>query len=206
MKTRSDWATEIVVAAALLLPAPLIAVQPESNAMPGGRLDLVDHHGQHWSLKTSHGKVVILSFGYTSCPDVCPITLGIVGSVLRDLGPRADEVRALFVSLDPERDTRERLREYVQYFHPAIVGLTGSQDQLGHVRRQFKVTYARRHTGDSKTYTVDHTSHIYLLDLEGQVSRIVPLGLPPEHLKAQVLELLDSTAPLRAHSPDLVHE
>ena len=110
--------------------------------------------------------------------------------MLRDLGPRLGEVRAFFVSLDPERDTPEKLSQYVRHFHPAIVGLTGSQEQLSRLGRHFNLAYHRRPSARPEDYTLDHTANVYVLDTKGRVARIVPFGLPPEHLRSQVLALL----------------
>lgn len=188
--TRS-LATKTAVAVALLLLTPLALAKPLSTESPGTPLELTDHNGQRRPLPFTNGKVVMLSFGYTSCPDVCPVTLAMVGKVLRDLGPRAKEVQALFVSLDPERDSAERLRRYVQHFHPAILGLSGSHVELRRLGQRFKVTHSRRPGADSENYTLDHTANLYLLDAEGRVARIVPFGFPPQHVSRQVLELLN---------------
>ncbi|MEZ5593493.1 MAG: SCO family protein [Gammaproteobacteria bacterium] len=96
-----------------------------SNAELGGDFTLTDHNGQPYHLQQDQGKIILLSFGYTSCPDVCPLTLAVVTATLRQLGERAAQVRPLFISVDPQRDTPPLLKSYVEHFHPSIIGLTG---------------------------------------------------------------------------------
>src|SRR5690606_8542472 len=102
----------------LMLP---VAPSPGAAAPLGGDFSLQRVDGSTFSLEDARGKVVVLSFGYTSCPDVCPTTLAAVSAMLRALGPAADEVAPLFVSVDPQRDSPRRLRDYLEYFHPAIL-------------------------------------------------------------------------------------
>ena len=187
---QSRWALTVAAAVTLRLLSPLVPAQSETHMALHDRLELTDHHGRHWSPATSRGKVVVLSFGYTSCPDVCSITLGTVSTMLRKLSPQLRNVQALFVSVDRERDTPERLGQYVRHFHPAIMGLTGSQEQLQRLGQSFQVAYRRQPSAQPENYTLDHTANIYVLDAEGKVARILPFGLPPEHLTNQVLALL----------------
>ena len=144
----------------------------------GGDFTLDRADGGRYALHESHAEAVVLLFGYTSCPDVCPTGLSRIARALRDLGDDASRVDALFVTLDPTRDTPARLREYTRYFHPAIIGLTGDTDRLDRVARLFNVRYAFVGKDTSEHYSMDHTANVYLVDPRGSVSAILPYGLP----------------------------
>lgn len=148
----------------------------------GGDFRLQAHDGSTFALEDARGKVVVMAFGYTSCPDVCPMMLARMAEALRALGPRAEQVVPLFISVDPARDTPERLREYVRWFHPAIKGLTGSPEALLKVARQYRVQFSVNDTGASEDYTVDHGSSIYVIGTDGRLMRMIPDGLPSEVL------------------------
>ncbi|MDZ7754205.1 MAG: SCO family protein [Gammaproteobacteria bacterium] len=148
----------------------------------GGDFRLTAHDGTTFALEDARGKVVVMAFGYTHCPDVCPMMLARMAEALRALGPRAEQVVPVFVSVDPARDTPERLREYVRWFHPAIKGLTGSPEALLQVARQYRVQFSVNDTGASEDYTVDHGSSIYVIGTDGRLMRMIPDGLPSEVL------------------------
>lgn len=157
----------------------------------GGDFTLTRTDGTPFSSQTLRGQVVVLSFGYTSCPDVCPTTLGTVGMLLRKLGDRAEQVAPVFISVDPQRDKPAQLREYLSYFHPSIIGLTGTQAQLQRVAQQFGTSIRYHAPTESGTYEVDHSGSIYIIDRDGQLRRIVPYGMPPEQLIESVGAVLD---------------
>ena len=123
--------------------------------------------------ETLIGHPSMVFFGFTYCPDVCPTGLSRIARALRDLGDDASRVDALFVTLDPTRDTPARLREYTRYFHPAIIGLTGDTDRLDRVARLFNVRYAFVGKDTSEHYSMDHTANVYLVDPRGSVSAIL---------------------------------
>ncbi len=178
-----------------LLAAPLLTVASDGDTGSlGGDFTLRDHQGKPFALGDVRGKIVMLSFGYTYCPDVCPLTLTMTGQVLDSLGDQADEVVPLFISLDPKRDTPELLAAYVRHFHPGIVGLTGEARQLEQAAESFKARFAFRGDTQGDRYTLDHTAHLYLLDARGRVAEIVPFGLPVEHVRGRVLALLGRNA------------
>jgi protein SCO1/2 len=156
----------------------------------GGDFSLTDHHGRPFSLKDLRGKVVLLSFGYTYCPDVCPLTLSLCAQVIEALGERGRDVIPVFISLDPRRDTPEVLASYVRYFHPAMVGLTGTPEQLSEVAARYKARFAFQGDPQGADYTLDHTASLYLLDRSGTLAAILPYGLPSEHILNQVEALL----------------
>ena len=133
----------------------------------GGPFELVDQEGHAVTDKTFSGRPSVISFGYTSCPDVCPTTLMDLSNWLKALGSRADKLNVLFISIDPQRDTPAHLREFLSSFDPRIRGLTGTSEQIAAVAREFRVYYRRVEENDG-TYSMDHTGAIYLMDKTGQ--------------------------------------
>jgi protein SCO1/2 len=146
----------------------------------GKRLALTDHNGRAVTLEDFRGKWVVLFFGYTHCPDVCPTTLSDMAQALKRLAPGvAERVQVLFVSVDPERDTPDTLKAYVPYFHPDFLGLYGSPSQVESAAREFKVVY-RKHVEPGATgYLVDHSAGSYVLDREGRLRLYLPFGHSP---------------------------
>lgn len=145
------------------------------------------------SLRDYRGKVVLLAFGYTSCPDICPTSLAATAAALNRLPPaEADRVVGLFVSVDPERDTPARLKEYVAFFHPALVGATGSPAEVAAVAQQYGAYYAKHIAGSAAGYVVDHSSDTYLIDTVGRLLGRIPHGALPEQVMAEIRRGLDS--------------
>jgi protein SCO1/2 len=182
---------------ALLLGAALDAhgadaqlARPSSGV--GADFSLITHDGLRYRLRDARGKVVLLAFGYTHCPDVCPMTLSTMAQVLRSLGANAARVAPLLVSLDPARDAPRALGQYVTHFHPAIVGLTGSHEELQAVADAFKARVVVRGDRGAGRYTIDHTTSLYLLGVDGRVAEIIPSGLPAGYIRERVLALLDA--------------
>lgn len=157
----------------------------------GGDFSLTDQHGQPFHLQQLRGKVVLLFFGYTSCPDICPTELAGMSKVLRLLKKDTAKVQGLFVSVDPERDRPQVLKEYVHYFDKSLIGLTGSASDIARVAAQYQVTYGK-HLDSDGGYSVDHTANLYVIDTNGKLHAIVPYGFPPEHVVAVVQDLLVS--------------
>jgi protein SCO1 len=149
------------------------------------------------------GKIVLLYFGYTFCPDVCPTTLANVASVLEKLGPAAKEVRLLFVTVDPNRDTLPALKEYVKNFAPEIDGLRGTPDELAALARRYRVVYSVRPETKDHPYEVTHSSAIYVFDGTGAARLLVP------SLASTTPDITGTTADLKRlieadHPPDLL--
>jgi protein SCO1/2 len=143
----------------------------ESGAVGGigGPFTLVDGGGHPVTDKEFRGRYMLVYFGYTFCPDVCPTTLAAVAGALDALGPKADRVQALFITVDPQRDTPAVVRDYAAAFSPRIKGLTGSPDQIAKVAGEYRVYYApQRSQGAGDAYTVDHSSILYLMDPDGR--------------------------------------
>jgi protein SCO1/2 len=146
---------------------------PTSSAI-GGPFTLIDQDGKTVTDADFKGKPKLVFFGYTHCPDVCPTTLFELSEVLRALGGDADKTQALFISIDPERDTPQVLKDYLSSFDPHLRGLTGSVDQITAVEKTYRV-YAKKVPGTNGEYTMDHTALIYLMDKNGNF--VAPFNL-----------------------------
>ena len=158
----------------------------------GGDFTLTDGDGKPFNLSDLKGKVVVLSFGYTNCPDVCPTELLTQNDVLKQLGNQAKDVKVAFVSVDPERDTPEVIGKYAKQFNPDFIGLTATGDQsLPVIKQQYRVVSAKVNQGaDSNTYLVDHTAGAYLVDKNGDVAVFEPYGSEPAAIAADIKTLL----------------
>ncbi|MGP1684200.1 MAG: SCO family protein, partial [Giesbergeria sp.] len=151
---------------------------------------LTDHNGKVRTLADFRGKAVIMFFGYTQCPDVCPTTMVELKSVLQQLGADAARVQVLFVTLDPERDTRELLASYVPAFDPSFIGLYGDLETTAKTAKEFRVFY-QKHPGPTPTsYTLDHTAGSYVFDPQGRVRLFVRHGDGGANLVADLRSLL----------------
>jgi len=137
----------------------------------GKSLELQDTSGQVRHLADFRGKAVVLFFGFTHCPDVCPTTLADLAGVMKALGADADRVQVLFVTVDPERDTPQDLERYVHAFDPRFIALHGDPAATQRVAKEFKIYYEKRNQGD--TYTVDHSAQSYVIDPEGRLRLLV---------------------------------
>lgn len=134
----------------------------------GRGFELTDFNGNHRSLADFRGKLVLLFFGYTNCPDVCPTTMAKLGQVMRLLGADANQVQGLFVTVDPKRDTPQLLAQYVPAFFPTFIGLYGSDQQTASAAKEFKVYFQAQKPGASGFYTVDHSGPVFALDRKGR--------------------------------------
>lgn len=139
-------------------------------------LSLTDPDGQRRSLADYKGKVVVVFFGYTQCPDVCPTTMAELAEVKRSLGAEGARVQGIFVTLDPERDTAELLKAYVANFGPDITGLRGTPDEIKAAAKEFKVFYSKVPGKTDTSYTIDHTAGSYVLDAQGRVRLFTRYG------------------------------
>jgi protein SCO1/2 len=137
----------------------------------GRTLELADTGGRVRHLQDFRGKAVVLFFGFTHCPDVCPTTLADIAGALKTLGTDADRVQVLFVTVDPERDTPADLQRYVSAFDPRFIALRGDAEATQRVAKDFKIYYEKRKQGD--TYTVDHSSQTYVIDPAGRLRLLV---------------------------------
>jgi len=157
----------------------------------GGDFTLIDHNQRPFELSQLRGKVVLLFFGYTSCPDVCPTELAGIAQLLRGLDSDREKVQGLFISVDPLRDTPAQLKSYVEFFSRHLIGLSGSAQQLERVKQAYHVqsSIGRENQSDGQ-YTVDHTANLYVIDQQGKLASIVPYGFPIEHVQQIVAGLL----------------
>ena len=160
----------------------------------GRGFELTDHTGKRRSLKDFHGRVVLLFFGFTNCPDVCPTALAEMSQALERLGGDAARVQGLFVTVDPERDTQQVLAKYVTAFHPSFLGLRGTAEETARTAKEFKSYYStNRKQNDKGAYSVDHTSAIFMFDTEGQLRLLAGAqGRTPETMAEDIRKLLAS--------------
>ncbi len=149
-------------------------IQPE--------FDLVSHTGAAVSDKTFQGDWLLVFFGFTNCPDICPTTLAEMAAVMEELGEDAEDVQPLFVSVDPERDDPEALAEYVGAFHPSIVGLTGEQDAIARAAENFRAYHEKIPAKEGGGYSVAHSSVTYLVSPEGRFVRVYSYGTPADEI------------------------
>ena len=150
---------------------------------------LTDHTGHPRTLADYKGKLVLMFFGYTQCPDVCPTTMADMAQVMQAMGPQAEQVQVLFVTVDPERDTQALLAQYVPAFDKRFVGLYGDAAATARVAKEFKVYYAKVEGETDSSYTVDHTAGTYVFDREGKIRLFVRHGEKPAAI-AHDLKLL----------------
>ena len=142
-----------------------------TGAPYGQALELTDHAGRPRRLEDFRGKAVVLFFGFTHCPDVCPTTLAEIASAIKQLGADAERVQVLMVSVDPERDTPQSLAKYVTAFDPRFLGLRGDLAATRKVAAEFKIFFEKRKQGES--YTVDHSAQTYVIDPQGRLRLLV---------------------------------
>lgn len=179
------------ILACLAVLAALLGAAPAHAQGVVGRFILTDMNGRAVTDEAYAGKLRLMTFGYTSCPDVCPTILGTLASALDQLGPDKARVVALFVSVDPERDSPAQLKEYMTAF-PGIVGLTGTPEQIQGTARNFKVRYEKQPAadGDPKAYAVDHSAFIYIMDGAGEFLARMPHASAPDRVAERVKSLL----------------
>jgi protein SCO1/2 len=176
-------------------PTPHAGVKFNSVDITGAdyarKLDLPDADGKPRTLADFKGKVVFVFFGFTQCPDVCPTTMAELAEVRRRLGADAARVQGVFVSVDPERDTGEVLKAYLQGMDPSFVGLRGTLAQTEATAREFKVFYQKVPTKNG-SYTMDHTAGAFIFDPQGQIRLFSRYGMKVEDLTADIQHLLTS--------------
>jgi len=157
----------------------------------GTNFGLIDVDGRLRTLADYQGKAVVMFFGYTHCPDVCPTTLIEMQEVMRLLGPQAAKVQVIFVTLDPERDTSEVLKQYVPAFNPSFIGLRpANEEALNRLTKEFKIYYKRVPGLSPNTYTIDHTAGSYVFDPKGQLRLYIKHGQGPEVLAQDLKTIL----------------
>lgn len=156
----------------------------------GGSFSLVDHDGIARTEADYRGKVVLVYFGFTFCPDICPADLMAIAGALNELSEAAGDVRGLFVTLDPERDDKH-LKDYVQAFHPNLVGLTGDPDRIARTAHDYSIYHRRIDGGAPDAYTFDHSAYTFLYDKAGAYRGFFPPGTPSDLIAQGVRPLLE---------------
>lgn len=185
-------AAGLVAAAALGWIAVAALTSPSSDAGP---VILTDHHGEAMTLADLEGRYPVVVFGYTYCPDVCPMSLNDVTQALEafhDAAPqRARNVTPVFITVDPERDDPAAMRDYVSFFHPRTVGLTGSKQAIGRVADEFGVYYQKTKAPDMSDYLVDHTAIIFILGPDGEPIESFPYDIGIDRISAEMDKHVD---------------
>ena len=158
---------------------------PSGTATIGGPFTLVSSSGQNVSERSYRGKWVLIYFGYTYCPDACPTTLNNISVALDKLGSDARDLQPLFVTVDPQRDTRAAMADYLKSFDSRIIGLTGTQDQIDRTVKEFRVYASLEKSDDGgDSYLVSHTSYIYLMDPQGDFVNVIQGGATGDEIAA----------------------
>ena len=201
MNRKIAWIASVAVLVALLVwlaffwtpgtPPSLVQnkthVQLQKAEAPtGGDFTLQSPDGPV-SLADLRGKVVLIYFGYTFCPDVCPTSLSALAQALSALTPEElGTTRSFFISVDPDRDTMEVLKIYPPFFHPSIVGISGTSEQVAQVARLYGARYMKQKPDANGLYSVDHSSFIYVIAPDGKLAASLPHGTPPEQIVAMI--------------------
>ena len=157
----------------------------------GGELRLTGHDGKPRSLADFRGKVLVVAFGFTHCPDVCPTTLADLAAARKELGPDADSVQVVFVTVDPKRDTQQLLAQYVPAFDPTFLGLWGDAAATQRVTKDFHV-YAQERASKDGEYTVDHSAQSFVFDRQGRIRLLISPGTAPKAIASDLRVLLNS--------------
>jgi protein SCO1 len=149
-------------------------------AEAGGPWSLIDQHKKRLSDRDFAGKFLLVYFGYTYCPDVCPVELAAMAAAIDELGAQGEKVTPAFITIDPDRDTPEKLGQYVASFHPRMLGLTGTAEEIAAAAHSFKVYY--RKSGEGEGYSMDHTGFVYFVGPDGLSRAIFRSGAKPEDM------------------------
>ena len=189
-----------IVFAGIALGATLFLWQPQQHtSLPpadvpkGGDFTLNSIDGPV-SLSDYEGKIVALNFGYTLCPDICPTSLALFSNALHQLtAEQQQKIQPIFISVDPERDTLEHLRDYSRYFHDRFIGLTGSPEAIQRVANLYGASYRRVESDSAAGYLVDHSSYLYLTDQHGKLTNSIAYGTSPQQIRTVLLKLINSS-------------
>ncbi|MEO8344897.1 MAG: SCO family protein [Betaproteobacteria bacterium] len=172
---------------------PKFQASDVTGAAFGRDFQLNDANGKPRTLADFRGKAVVMFFGYTHCPDVCPTTLAELAEVMKQLGPDAERVQVLFVTVDPERDTPQLLAQYVPAFDPRFLGLYGDAAATERTAKEFKIIYQKQPGVTPGSYTMDHSAGTYIFDPQGRLRLYVSYGQKPEVFAHDLRELLKGT-------------
>ncbi|WP_373987883.1 SCO family protein [Duganella sp. BuS-21] len=187
------------VIATLLLTAANFAGAADNLGLKAGSFDpprmapdftVKGSDGKPLKLSQYRGKLVLLEFGYTSCVDVCPVSLAMLANARKQLGALADQLQVIYVTVDPERDTEERMRNYLRAFDPSFIGATGTPQQMAKVRQDYGITATKKPIEGSKDYIVGHSSYLYFVDRKGNLRALLPYGRSADDVLHDVKLLL----------------
>ena len=206
MSTRRSFILRAVAAASLASPLaacdrfsgdadkPVFNATDITGAEFARRLELPDTDGKMRSLADWKGKVTVVFFGFTQCPEVCPTTLAELAQIKQSLGAQGDELQTIFVTIDPERDTPEILKAYVGHFGPGFTALRGTPEQTAEAAKEFKVFYAKVPGKTAGSYSMDHSAASFVFDKAGRVRLYVPYGGDSKAFAADLKQLVGAAA------------
>lgn len=185
-----------VIGAVAFIPGALDNLAPQRStittgkALVGGPFELTAHNGDRVTDQSYRGRLMLVYFGFTYCPDICPAGLQVMTAALDALGDKADQVAPLFITVDPERDTPEQLKSYVSSFHKNMIGLSGSLEDIDKAAKAYRVYYRKAQDPALNDYTMDHTSFFYLMDGNGEFVTHFPHVIAPEKLAQRLAQEL----------------
>ena len=180
------FAALVIAGAAYYFSAQIQTATSTGTALVGGPFTLTDQDGRKVTEKDFLGKYMLVFFGYTYCPDVCPTELQVMAAALDSMGAKADLIQPVFVSVDPERDTPELLKQYVENFHPRLMGLTGTPDEIASVAKTYRVFFSKVENSTPDAYLMDHSTIMYLMDPQGKPIALLPIDKSPEAVAAEL--------------------
>jgi protein SCO1/2 len=163
------WVAMLTLAACSNTAKPTFLSTDITGVTFGKEFKLVDHNGANRTLADFRGKAIVLFFGYTHCPDICPASMAEIASAMQKLGKDAGRVQVLFITVDPERDTPDTLKQYLSAFDPAFLGLYGDAGATQEIAKEFKIVYQKRAGTSSDHHTMDHSAGVYIFDPKGQL-------------------------------------
>ena len=181
--------TNIFIFITLIITSNYIYAMPNLNEALSD-VEFRTENSETTKLDIYKGKIILLFFGYTNCPDICPTTLLDMSRTLKELGKDSDKVQAVFISVDPKRDTPEHLNNYVKYFDERIVGLSSNKENIDKLHKYFKTKYELLYAKD-ENYLVEHSSNLYVIDKDLIVDRIIANGLPSSEITKAVKKLIN---------------
>ncbi len=188
----------LLISAQVGAETPTGETEEQSNRTIVTRYLLMDTSGRTVTDRDFRDRFQLIAFGYTYCPDVCPTTLAEMSLVMKRLGELAEQLQPIFITVDPERDTPAKLNQYTDFFHPKIIGLTGSPALVRRVADNFKVRYERYYApgADPKHYSIDHSAGMYLLGPSGKFVTKFAYATPVSQLTEKIRTIIESMAPL----------
>lgn len=163
------------------------STEQSGKPLVGGPFSLVDQTGKRVTDQDFRGRYMLVFFGYTNCPDICPAGLQMISAAMQKLGKRADDIVPVFITLDPQRDSQDVMASYLKSFDPRIVGLTGSDSEIAQVAKAYRV-YVQKNTdkSDPKNYSVDHSALFYLMGKDGKLAAPIPYATDVDQFVSQL--------------------